>query len=144
VNWRRFGVTFLAKAPEKQDTASVSQVTVPHEIDLTVLSALEARLGRDSMVGLITAHRRHGLAMIERLKAMKPTIDRDELRSIGHQIVGSCGSIGLNGLSRLGGLLEDEAPQASVDALEKLVASTLEACQQAQTMLAERYPEVSA
>jgi HPt (histidine-containing phosphotransfer) domain-containing protein len=121
----------------------VSQVATPHEIDLDVLTALEARLGRPSMIGLISAHLRHGMAVCERLEAMTVAIDRTELHSIGHQIVGSCGSIGLNGLSHLGCTLENEALQGPIAALEVLIAATLEACRQAQTMLAERYPEVS-
>jgi HPt (histidine-containing phosphotransfer) domain-containing protein len=122
----------------------VAQVATPHEIDLDVLTALETRLGRTSMVGLISAHIRHGMAVIDRLQAMEHTIDRRELHAIGHQIVGSCGSIGLNGLSHLGSLLEDKALRAPIDTLEELVTATLEACRQAQIMLVERYPEAVA
>jgi HPt (histidine-containing phosphotransfer) domain-containing protein len=121
----------------------VSQIATPLDIDLSVLTALEGRLGRTSMIGLVSAHLRHGKAVMDRLRAMAGSIDRTELHAIGHQIVGSCGSIGLNGMSKLGGMLEDLAREAPLEALEELITATLEACHRAQAALAERYPEIS-
>jgi HPt (histidine-containing phosphotransfer) domain-containing protein len=122
----------------------MSEVASPSGIDLNVLAALESRLGRTSMVGLIAAHLRHGQAVCDRLEAMTATIDRTELHAIGHQIIGSCGSIGLAELSRLGGTLEDEALQAPIDALRAMIDATLDACREAQSVLRARYPEVGA
>jgi HPt (histidine-containing phosphotransfer) domain-containing protein len=122
----------------------VSEVATTSEIDLSVLTALETRLGRSSIIGLIAAHLRHGKTVIERLESLQENLDRTELHAIGHQIVGSCGSIGLTTLSELGGLLEDEAPQAPIDVLQELIRLTLAACSQAQLVLAQRYPEVAA
>ena len=110
---------------------------------MQVLTALEGRLGRPSMVGLIAAHLRHGKAVVERLQAMTISIDRNELHAIGHQIVGSCGSIGLVGLGSLGGMLEDEALEAPFEALHSIIEATLTACREAQTILLEHYPEVA-
>ena len=122
----------------------MAENTSPNGIDLNLLGALEARLGRSSMVGLIAAHMRHGKAIAERLQAMARALDRKELQAIGHQIVGSCGSIGLTGLSELGGALEDEAAQAPAEVLQRMIESTLAACREAQTVLLARYPEVAA
>lgn len=120
----------------------MSEVASPSGIDLNVLAALESRLGRTSMVGLIAAHLRHGQAVCERLQALTATPDRKELHAIGHQIVGSCGSIGLVALSRLGSTLEDEAPLAPVEALRDMIEATLGACRDAQSVLRARYPEI--
>jgi HPt (histidine-containing phosphotransfer) domain-containing protein len=120
----------------------MSEAASPRGIDLDVLAALESRLGRTSMIGLIAAHLRHGQAVGDRLRAMASTIDRTELRDIGHQIVGSSGSIGLVGLSNLGCTLEDEAMRAPLEALQQMIAAILNACSQAQAVLLERYPEV--
>ena len=113
-------------------------------VDLDMLAALEGRLGRSSMVGLIAAHLRHAKAVVDRLQAMAVAPDRKELHAIGHQITGSCGSIGLVGLSHLGSTLEDEAPQAPVEALQQIIEATLNACREAQAVLVERYPAVAA
>jgi HPt (histidine-containing phosphotransfer) domain-containing protein len=121
----------------------MSEVASPSGIDLDVLAALEKRLGRGSMVGLIAAHLRHAKAVCDRLQAMAGMINREELQSIGHQIVGSCGSIGLNGLSDLGSTLEDEAMQAPPETLQQIIAATLNACAEVRAILAERYPEVA-
>ena len=120
----------------------MSEVASPSGIDLNVLAALENRLGRASMIGLIAAHLRHGKAVCERLQAMAGTLDRKELQAIGHQIVGSCGSIGLVGLAQHGSALEDEAMHASPEILQQIIGETLNACHHAQTILAARYPEV--
>ena len=122
----------------------MSEVASPSEIDVNVLAALDSRLGRRSMVGLVAAHLKHGSALIERLDAMAVGLDRKELESIGHQIVGSCGSIGLVGLSQLGSQLEDEAAEATPERLQQLIAATLAACHAARDLLSERYPEACA
>jgi HPt (histidine-containing phosphotransfer) domain-containing protein len=122
----------------------MTEVASQSGIDLNVLAGLESRLGRTSMVGLVTAHLRHSEVVCDRLLAMTPAIDRKELHAIGHQIVGSCGSIGLVALSQLGGTLEDEARQAPVEALREIIDATLNACREAQSVLRARYPEVAA
>ena len=122
----------------------MSEIASQSEIDMNVLAVLDSRLGRASMVGLIAAHLKHATALCERLAAMAVALDRKELQAIGHQIVGSCGSIGLTGLSQLGCLLEDESAEAHPERLQQLITATLESCRAACTVLADRYPEVGA
>ena len=68
-------------------------------LDLTTLTALEGRLGRERVARVVAAQLTNGRDVARRLGAFELAPDAAAVKSLAHQLAGSSGSIGLLRLS---------------------------------------------
>ena len=112
-------------------------------LDLSILTELERRLGRDRILKVVSAQIANGRDMARRFAVLELAPDAASIKGLAHQIAGSSGSIGLARLSRLAASVELEAPAASFAALPGLAHAMRDGIEAALAALVVQYPEIS-
>ncbi len=112
-------------------------------LDLSILTELERRLGRDRILKVVSAQIANGRDMARRFAVLELAPDAATLKALAHQIAGSSGSIGLARLSSLAAATEFDAPGAAPAALPGLARAMRDGIEAALAALVAQYPEIS-
>jgi HPt (histidine-containing phosphotransfer) domain-containing protein len=111
-------------------------------LDLTTLTALEGRLGRERVARVVAAQLTNGRDVARRLGAFELAPDAAAVKSLAHQLAGSSGSIGLLRLSSEAAAVE-RAVAAAPAAAAQLVRRLRLCLEESLDSLCRRYPEVA-
>lgn len=112
-------------------------------LDLSILTELERRLGRDRILKVVSAQIASGRDMARRFAVLELAPDVASIKALAHQIAGSSGSIGLARLSSLAASVEHDASAVSPAALPGLARAMRDGVEVALAALATQFPEVS-
>jgi HPt (histidine-containing phosphotransfer) domain-containing protein len=112
-------------------------------LDLSILTELERRLGRERILKVVSAQIANGRDMARRFAVFELAPDAPAIKALAHQIAGSSGSIGLTRLSSLAAATELEAQSAALAALPGLARAMRDGIETALSALLAQYPEIS-
>ena len=112
-------------------------------LDLSILTELDRRLGRERILKVVSAQIANGRDMARRFAVLELAPDVAAIKALAHQIAGSSGSIGLARLSSLAASVELDAPAAPLAALPGLARAMRDGIEAALSALTAQFPEVS-
>jgi HPt (histidine-containing phosphotransfer) domain-containing protein len=112
-------------------------------LDVTTLTALEGRLGRDRVVRVVAAQLSNGRDVARRLSAFEIAPDAAAVKALAHQLAGSSGSIGLLRLSGEAASAERAAGTAVLPELAAVVRGLRLCLEASLEALCRRYPEAA-
>jgi HPt (histidine-containing phosphotransfer) domain-containing protein len=111
-------------------------------LDLSILSELERRLGRDRIGKVLAVQLTSGAELGQRLAVLEEAPDRMRIKALAHQMAGSSGSIGLVAVNRQAKALEDAAMADSEAELCVRMAALRACLGETQRLLVSQYPEI--
>jgi HPt (histidine-containing phosphotransfer) domain-containing protein len=118
-------------------------MTIDENDEFAMLFELEQSVGRNVIVSMLNDFQTNKTETIEKLDKASERTDIVEIKSIAHQMYGTCGSFGFLRIAKLFRQMDEAAQNENTDEIKRLVTFIHNHNEALDTALWTYYPEIA-